>query len=133
MKQINYSWAAGFFDGEGHVRAWLDGRNWLDICLSASNTDKKTILRFKTIVGQGQIFLRKTKTRPIWIWSASTQQGAKVARLLYPFSITKRKQLRLYIQLAEKTRGKRKRGLITPKLTEWRQKIIKQISELKWT
>src|SRR2546428_6769924 len=49
------AWAAGFFDGEGHVGAARKGERRLDLYLSISQVDRRVLDRFRSAVACGRV------------------------------------------------------------------------------
>ena len=72
MNEIEVSWAAGLFDGEGSVGAYTSGRNhYLSSSrkypkVTVSNTDKYLLDRFQNAVGIGKIYGPKVSKNPRW-------------------------------------------------------------------
>ena len=93
-------WAAGFFDGEGHIASHIDKRDgrvavqMIVVQCGTIDTPPDTLLRFRDAVGGiGKIKLRhagragKTRDwRPSWQWYATTTADIRTAAsLLLPY------------------------------------------------
>lgn len=70
----NLAWAAGFFDGEGHVQSRSGSK--VSLGLQIGNTDLPLLERFRDIVGLGKIygpFQKKAPEgsihKPYWTWN----------------------------------------------------------------
>lgn len=93
------AWAAGFFDGEGHVRA-CRSKGWtglrLYISQAGDNGPPDTLVRFAEAVG-GSAIAPKERTssgRPMWVLRIqNVGRVAHVMGLLWPWlSLEKRRQ-----------------------------------------
>jgi len=81
---LEYAWAAGFFDGEGTtsiLKAQRDKYSYLRMSVSQKN--RALLDKFQKIVGVGKVY--KSKTREIHSWDCYKKQDVEVAlSLLWP-------------------------------------------------
>lgn len=91
-EQLEAAWAAGFFDGEGHVR--LGGRFRQ---VSVHQTDRTVLERFQQAVGGvgtiGPVEKRPGRS-PIWQWWACGENALTAADCLLPY-VSQRNHVRL--------------------------------------
>jgi hypothetical protein len=100
----NLSWCAGLFDGEGNVnlkqyRVKKTGTNrtclkW-NVGMEVAMTCIDTIHHFYSIVQDGNIHAKPPGKGSLgkklqWRWRCSHQKALRIAKLLYPYSVTKR-------------------------------------------
>lgn len=88
MRRWPTAWAAGLFEGEGTIGTQTqNGR--VRIRMALATTDHDILLRFQRIVGCGNITgpkWREKSTKPIWIWTVTSQDDiAKVSLLFSPY------------------------------------------------
>ena len=109
MNEIVASYIAGLFDGEGsaqfktRIETKRKGKryNCLICTLEVSMTDETTIRFIHDSLKEGTVRLNvKNKSpsskpywRDQWRWRCGYQQAYRVAKLLYPYSITKKDKL----------------------------------------
>lgn len=91
------AWAAGFFDGEGHIGAVKDNRRGgtyaVSMCVvqaGATNIPPDTLLRFQNIAGCGTIAKRSASGRlghrQQWVWRVSrVPEIREFAGRLFPY------------------------------------------------
>lgn len=69
------AWAAGFFDGEGHIRCQKTKRHW-ELKLDIAQINPEPLFRFKAAVGGGVVYgpyKGKTKnSKPYWRYTATS-------------------------------------------------------------
>ena len=85
VKETDRAWAAGYFDGEGHVGyTHPSDRNVGRINLSVSQKDRRSLDRFAQIVGVGKVYERDASVPYQW---AATNVADKFAALkvLWPY------------------------------------------------
>mgnify|MGYP001599850108 FL=1 len=97
------AWVAGLFDGEGSVnlRFWANhpkcrNGSWhLMACIT--NTHAPTILTVRDILGFGHVTreVRPAPRRPVYDWKVAARSAGRFLRLIQPFVVTKREQVRL--------------------------------------
>tara|TARA_Y100000004_G_C8906618_1_gene408999 strand:+ start:177 stop:563 length:387 start_codon:yes stop_codon:yes gene_type:complete len=104
MKQdkILIGWCAGLFDGEGNVnyaqysvKGSTTNHKW-NVGMEIAMTELDTIHHFHSIIQEGTIKYKENKgmgKKPQWRWRCGHQQALRVAKLLIPYSVTKRKKL----------------------------------------
>ena len=104
---LELAWAAGFFDGEGHISASIDQRHrkapHINISVAQSNnthdSPPASLTRFQSAVGVGVVQPRKSGRgrlgkRPMWYWKAyQLDEIRTVIDLLLPHAIEKRDQM----------------------------------------
>jgi hypothetical protein len=91
------AWAAGFFDGEGHIRFHRGNSSWT---MEVGQADIRPLERFLAAVGTGKIASRPKKMGKArnggayWSWELyGAENVQRVFALLYPyFSAPKREQ-----------------------------------------
>ena len=105
MKISKIAYLAGLFDGEGSVmyKQYFENRKnrpnqslvWR-IRLEIAMTDKKTIKFIHDTLLVGWSGPRKVEPgyKPQWRWSTSFHGAKRVARLFYPYAITKKEKLK---------------------------------------
>jgi len=92
---INWSYIAGFFDGEGTI--YQDGKTgyWR---LSILNTNKEILEEIKSFIKSGSVYTRKKSKKskkPIYTFQISDQRFIlKFAKNTLPFSIIKKERLK---------------------------------------
>lgn len=92
VSDVDFAWAAGFFDGEGCtsvLTAKRDRHSYLR--MSVSQKDREVLDKFHSIVGCGKVYT--AKTRPIHSWDCYTETECEsVLELLWPYLGSKKKQ-----------------------------------------
>ena len=98
-------WCAGLFDGEGSVNYAQykskkpNGKTCLkwNVAMEIAMTHVETLHHFHQIIHQlGSINYKKNGgygTKDQWRWRCSHQKALIVAKLLFPYALTKRKDL----------------------------------------
>lgn len=95
---IELAWAAGFFDGEGHVSARKGQTAAWRMVVQANQCDRRVLDRFRAAVGVGYILGPYKKGpanhRDTYMWRvAGFEQSQAVVAMLWPFlSEVKREQ-----------------------------------------
>ena len=73
--QTELAWAAGFFDGEGHISLRNSGKGFKRIAVQAAQIDRQVLDRFQKAVGVGHVYgpyTPKAKTRkPYFGWQTT--------------------------------------------------------------
>lgn len=92
VSDIDRSWAAGFFDGEGTTSNLKTKRDkYIYIRMSISQKNPELLEKFLSIVGMGTIY--KSKTRNIYSWNCYKQEEVeKVLDLLWPYLGNQKRQ-----------------------------------------
>ena len=95
------AWCAGLFDGEGNVNYAqykvhkTGGKKW-NVGMEIAMVHLETIHHFYNIIKLGTIKYKHNGglgNKPQWRWRCGHQQALSVAKLLYPYSLTKRPKL----------------------------------------
>jgi hypothetical protein len=133
-------WAAGFFDGEGSIRATSSsgkGKSASARC-TVTNTDPRPVMKFHELFG-GVVSVRENALVPNWRRSFEwTIQGAELdsfIRSVLPFCVVKREQLELLVEFRKLMPGRGWRNESTE--TRWKRrkslsKLSSEIQRLKW-
>lgn len=96
MNREELAWAAGFFDGEGHMAA----RKWRTSQIGVGQSEVSTLVRFQRAVrGIGCVYgpyRAANSPRPTYRWQIASFEGCQaVIAMLWPFlSEPKRDQAR---------------------------------------
>jgi hypothetical protein len=105
--QEDLAYCAGLFDGEGCVQCKnypkilkkgnLSKFGKWNIALEISMTDIEPLHYFLNVFKIGSIFYKKNtdnlSKKDLWRWRAASKNALAVAKLIYPYSIVKRKNL----------------------------------------
>ncbi len=102
--EADFAWAAGIVDGEGYVtmRMQREHRNKAKSYprpqITVNMTHEPTILRLREIFGVGALLkLNKPpgleSRKHAWRWSPVCRHAGVVAKLILPYSVTKREEL----------------------------------------
>jgi hypothetical protein len=108
ISELDAAWAAGFFDGEGCVCAYMkdNGLN-TRVCLQVGNTNIDAITKlFHLFGGRLREIPRDRGLKRVFVWTLHTEESTEVARILLRYSVVKATQLELYIRLRELVRNK---------------------------
>ena len=95
ITETDVAWAAGFFEGEGCIKAQKNGRFEV---LSLNNTDKDVIERFVNIVNYGNLCgpyttKKKPTYKPYWSWAVGKKAEVKrILEMFLPYLGKRRKQ-----------------------------------------
>jgi hypothetical protein len=92
MEEREIAWAAGFFDGEGHIHFRRASHHFK---MELGQADLRPLERFLAVVGRGKIAFRPKSTgRDYWVWGLyGAENVQQVFALLYPhLSAPKREQ-----------------------------------------
>lgn len=99
MAETELSWAAGFFDGEGHTSARVKAarkgglKNQRSISLSVGQRDLEPLERFMAAVeGIGAIYTREIDNRPYYTYKCSGEKVRQVIELLWPYLCSIKKE-----------------------------------------
>lgn len=134
--ELDLAWAAGLFDGEGHIGAHLCSgtvyTHW-KLSVLVSNVHKPTMDKFQSLVG-GRMRLRKNGpgNRKIWVLRLGEGVAAAALEKLLPYLVTKKEQAELALEF-RKTYGGNVRGagvLLPQSILEARSGIAAQIKAL---
>lgn len=89
--ETELAWAAGFFDGEGHISAKSNRQGpWLQLKLTIGQTDRQVLDRFQKAVGLGRVYgpypTLKPEWNPIYEYSVQSKGDVEVVvQLLLPY------------------------------------------------
>jgi hypothetical protein len=133
------AWAAGFFDGEGCVRASAASgkKKGYSARCTVANTDPRPISKFHELFG-GTVSVRESKMlgqRRSFEWTIQGDELDEFISQILPFSMTKREQLELLLKFRELMPGRGFRKITNSERWKERKRLSKlafQISELKW-
>lgn len=103
MNDTILAWAAGFFDGEGCVAAYLYPDKGLVMYIGYGNTERLTMEQMRTISG-GTIRIRAvqpTSKKPYWFIQLSGEKAEFFLRKIRPYSVTKLAQIDCFLELRE--------------------------------
>lgn len=101
------AWAAGFFDGEGHITARRNSPRSRTLHILIPQTDPRVLYRFKNaVLGIGKVSdtpsvnLMHPNWKPRWnYWAGSFENCQAIAIMLWPFlSEVKRDQVTVALQ-----------------------------------
>ncbi len=101
---LELAWAAGFFDGEGHIGARKGETAAWRIIVQLNQTDRAVLDRFRAAVGVGLIWGPRSRNNPrhkdIYFYRAGGfEQSQAVIAMLWPFlSAPKRQQAALALR-----------------------------------
>ena len=95
-EKIELAWAAGFFDGEGHISTNSD-RGWLRMSLSINQIDREVLDRFNTATGNlGKVYGPyefKNSKSPQYKYQVNRMNNIKmIVQELMPFLSTVKKE-----------------------------------------
>lgn len=94
---------AGLFDGEGSVIAAIQRNGVFNTRLDMGNTHRGVLdALHATYGGSIRAVATGSENKPMFIWSVTGKTSERFARAIFPHSIIKREQLRLYL-LVRKT------------------------------
>lgn len=111
MKPTEAAYLAGLVDGEGCLiirskRITGAGNHVVDYHLEITMTDKEPIYWCQKVTSLGRLYRlyngnRKRKQHsPVYRWTVSSQQAARVVQQILNFLINKRKQADLFLELS---------------------------------
>mgnify|MGYP003126566575 CR=1 FL=1 len=95
-KKEKIIYLTGFFDGEGHVSILTRKNGYTDISLQINNTDKNVLDWIKKNFN-GKIYTKKVyipSHKPQWKWQIYGKKASAICKLMYPFSIVKKKKIK---------------------------------------
>jgi hypothetical protein len=90
MRQIDIAYAAGFFDGEGHISIRKHTRDAsLNFRVSASQNDPQPLYWLQTLFG-GNIYRQHSRKKSYaYVWVVSGEQAYKFLEAVLPFLMVK--------------------------------------------
>ena len=136
------AWAAGFFEGEGHVQISKSLRRidryspHYTMNVEVANTNPLPLHQFHSLFG-GSIYERKQSKLPnrakLFRWSLSGNAASGFLKAISPYLIFKKEQAKLAITF-QKTCSIKQRGIIlTAELIAYREALHLQLRELTQT
>lgn len=141
MRDTDLAWFAGFFDGEGCVRGrsyWRnmkDGKRRHSTCISlvVTQRDREPLDRIRELVGLGAITAKTGTPTPAFHWVVGGHnQVAEVIRLILPYSVVKRPQMELAMEIMARCTFRFGRGKLLPQSElDERLRLVKRLSDLK--
>lgn len=100
---ISKEYWAGLFDGEGSVTILKPNRRRyrvdFDVRVRVSNTDKKVLELLKAQYGGAFFKSNDGRKNDCWAWQASYKIAMRFMQDVYPFSIIKKKKLKVAIEM----------------------------------
>lgn len=124
--ELEYAWAAGFFDGEGSIGIYQriqyhSGKRYVGWRLTCrvAGTHRSSIERFAAIAGFGAIEKQKRLTgagKIMWRWHASDSFVIKSLGNMIPYLVIKKDQVELAVEF-RKSVGNYGGGGVPPELT----------------
>jgi len=106
LPREDLAWAAGFFDGEGHVSCPNPQKGRM--LLSVGQTDTRPLERLQQLFGVGAIYgpFTKDRRKPYWQWSIQNFEEVQyVIAAMWPWLTVKKEQATLALTtLANKPR-----------------------------
>lgn len=137
MKKVDeklIAYVAGFFDGEGCVSVWSKGgkKGSYTFGVIIVNTNPIPLGICKDIFG-GSIYkeTRGGPRRPLWIWRCSYNKAIKFINAILPYSIIKKPELEVALEYAKTLKGNNNRQGISISVRRKRERIKKELKELK--
>lgn len=130
-KESDRAWAAGFFDSEGTVSAFINSKGELKASVAIDQVDRRPIDKMRDVFG-GTAVQHKTAHQPAWRWRLSGKRAADFLTSVLPFLIVKREQAVLYIDLMNGLLPQLgSRGLLGEGERQRRESLVSRIKELK--
>jgi hypothetical protein len=139
MTDLELSYLAGFFDGEGCIvlhksRPRKKEHNptyYAEACVAS--VDKQSVMLFKLHFG-GNVYLRKAQTRttrPIWAWQISAKQSINFFEVILPYLRLKKEQATIAFMFQKKQSYGDRSGLYIDKqvAAETAKKIISDLNK----
>lgn len=107
--EIEIAWAAGLFEGEGCATMSSHGGRTPHLLLCS--TDEDVVLRFRRIVGEGNVYRRERPHGRKTTYQWSTAKKAGIERILFSFMpyLGKRRAFRAKELLAICSQGTRRK------------------------
>ena len=97
---IDKAWLAGIVDGEGYVGIMSNGIGTKKVAaIDVRMTCEETVKHCHEIAGCGQMRRIKTPRKAQYLWRVKCNDAIRVAKEIYPYSITKKLNLGMLIDL----------------------------------
>jgi hypothetical protein len=131
LRIAHTAYAAGLFDGEGSVQVYYGNNspNGIGTKLVVAMMDPKPIYFLQgNFGGSVREQWQKGRPKPVYFWSVAGEESVNFAELILPYTISKYRQLELYLSLRKLVlvRGRR----ITDKsIIAKRHKLVMAIKE----
>jgi hypothetical protein len=128
------AWAAGFFDGEGHIQVNAHVNKTGELRLIVGQVVKEPLDLLQKLYG-GNIHYQVTKSdrwANIWRWQLQSRKAVEALRRMLPYMTVKNEQAKLAIQFQE-TMGGSVKPRLTPAVIEERKRLATAIKELTKT
>jgi len=102
MSEIERTWFAGLFDGEGCV-GWPRRNVLHSVYLSITNTNENLMNRVAEITGTGRIKYKHRDSRhsPIWVWACYGENARSILRQIVPWLIVKKEAAEVALGIKE--------------------------------
>jgi hypothetical protein len=142
ISDAELAWAAGFFDGEGHI-AYRKRR----LMMAVAQTNREPLERFLDAVGGGRIYGPYSKgqqVKQVWHWQATGANVIPLMEKLLPYlcsikATAYREALAAYVLAREQPRRRRTCGLLEQmfdkpfaSLTDEERKEYKRVYAREW-
>ena len=136
-KDIQLAWCAGIIDGEGTITLTANkgGKKLSNIVprVLFTMTHKKSVEEFGKIMKIGKV--RRKKRDKIYhkyryYWQTGGRTAVKIAEILLPYLITKKKQAELIIHYKNKCMVEKGVTFIIPEIQRKRRYYVKRIRKL---
>lgn len=96
IRNTEVAWAAGLFEGEGHVTANYNApRGRPRVVVTLSICDKDVFDRFVAIVGVGSVRLERllpSQHRDRWVWQITGKSAKPILEMLLPWMGKRRRE-----------------------------------------
>jgi len=104
MKDVDLAYAAGFFDGEGHVRT--DMRNgYLSLSCRVAQTRREVLDMLSAQFG-GHVRFQSNKTGGCYFLDLNGRDAARFLGAIFPYLIVKRAEVEEFLVRHYETRSK---------------------------
>lgn len=135
-KELFYSFASGFFDGEGYIGMHIDNSKnpiIIQLITSLTNTDIKVLIKLEQEFGGHIHKIKKQEGKKhSWHWDIQDRITLKkFLTIILPYSIVKKQQIEYGLKFLELTRNSRN-SKVTPEEQKIRQFFADKIKEMKY-
>lgn len=141
-QQLDYAWAAGFFDGEGNVHInknfYTTGRLHINLTVQMVQKDRRPLDKFAAVFddirskGSIHVVRRHYGTRSYWQLGYGGWRAAAVLQHMLPYLTLKREVAEVGIELSRDIQAykpKSRRQGLTPAIIEYRTSLFDKV---KW-
>ena len=140
-RQIDLAWAAGFFDGEGHIaihrsRQYGKRQPSYSLQIMVAQVDKSLCPRLQSILG-GKVTRYAMKQggnrAPFkWVWRVHGQTASQALSDMLPYLVGKREQAEVGIELQSRKRTKTiPRKALTPDEAMWQKSQADKLLDIR--